>query len=344
MSGQVPARQSAPVVPVLGRWGLSPHADLIYRTLTMRGPQTCAMLARELDIDGGRLAAATDELSAAGAARLTCRGRERWWHAVDVHRVGQLMRQRRGPVAVTEGYRRHLAAVAGLHLERVDPATVRRLPTREAARERIAALTAAERREHLAINTEEQISAEAAAVAGPQDRGLVARGVRLRALSLPPRAGGPRDPVPAGAEYRETTDLPLKLMIFDRHTALFPADPARFDAGAVQITDADAVAHLTQLFHRIWRTARDPFRQEVPPIELTAREQAILTLLTDGYSEEAAGEALGLSRRTVVYTLRALMDRLGVQNRFQLALVLGAARAVPLPGVPVIDTPTPEEI
>ncbi len=39
---------------------------------------------------------------------------------------------------------------------------------------------------------------------------------------------------------------------------------------------------------------------------------------------------LRLSRRTVVYTLRGLMDRLNVENRFQLAMVLGATRAAPL--------------
>ena len=39
-----------------------------------------------------------------------------------------------------------------------------------------------------------------------------------------------------------------------------------------------------------------------------------------------------MSRRTVVYALRELMDRLGVDNRFQLALLLGAARVVPMPG------------
>jgi DNA-binding NarL/FixJ family response regulator len=76
---------------------------------------------------------------------------------------------------------------------------------------------------------------------------------------------------------------------------------------------------------------------------LTAREQAILSLLTTGMSEEAAGAALGLSRRTVVYALRALMDRLGVENRWQLALVLGAARAVPLPTITPTG-PEPEEI
>nr|BFE70522.1 hypothetical protein GCM10020092_038230 [Actinoplanes digitatis] len=43
---------------------------------------------------------------------------------------------------------------------------------------------------------------------------------------------------------------------------------------------------------------------------------------------------LGLSRRTVSYTLRAVMDRLGVENRFQLALVLGAAYAIAPPTKP----------
>jgi DNA-binding NarL/FixJ family response regulator len=75
-------------------------------------------------------------------------------------------------------------------------------------------------------------------------------------------------------------------------------------------------------------------RQEVHTVVLTHRERAIVELLALGASEEAAAAALGLSRRTVVYTLRALMDRLGVANRFQLALVLGAARAVPVPPLP----------
>jgi DNA-binding NarL/FixJ family response regulator len=74
-------------------------------------------------------------------------------------------------------------------------------------------------------------------------------------------------------------------------------------------------------------------QQEVPTIELTDRERRIVELLTTGASEEDAASELGLSRRTVVYTLRTLMDRIGVENRFQLALVLGASHAIPLPPV-----------
>lgn len=330
------------VVPSLGRWGLSAHADLVYRALVMSGPSTCRELVRELGIDASRISRALDELAGIGAVRPSCRGHDRLWGAVDVKQVLTLVRQRRTPLIIGERYRRHLAAVAGLHLDRIPAADVRRLPTRAAARGRIAELVAVERHEHLAINTEDVISVDAASAAAPLDRSLLARGVRLRALGLPQHAGA-RAALPAGCEYREAQALPLKLMVFDRRSAVFPADPADFDAGALEITDEDAVAHLTQVFYSVWRTASDPYEQEVPQVVLTVREQAIVGLLTTGLSEEAAAVQLGLSRRTVVYALRGLMDRLGVENRWQLALVLGAARAVPLPPVSQSTGPTPRE-
>jgi DNA-binding CsgD family transcriptional regulator len=318
------------VIPALGRWGLSPLADVIYRTLVLLGPGDDAQLSRELGVEPARIGTGLEELAAAGAVRRSGQGGQRMWVARDVTEVTTTLCPRRAPVLVTEQCRRHLAAVASVHLDRIPPSLIRVLPSRRCARNRIADLATMERREHLAINTEDVITADAARVAGPIDRSLIARGVRLRTLGLPPQDGRP-DAVAPGVEHREAPVLPLKLMVFDRRAALFPRDPADFDVGAVEVTDADAVAHLTQLFYRIWRTASDPSRQEVPTVVLTSREKTILTLLAAGASEEAAAGQLGLSRRTVVYTIRALMDRLGVDNRFQLALVLGAARAIPLP-------------
>lgn len=60
---------------------------------------------------------------------------------------------------------------------------------------------------------------------------------------------------------------------------------------------------------------------------LTPREQRIVMMLAAGLSEEAAAAELGLSRRTVANALRALMDRLGVDNRFQLGIALGNVHA-----------------
>jgi DNA-binding CsgD family transcriptional regulator len=61
---------------------------------------------------------------------------------------------------------------------------------------------------------------------------------------------------------------------------------------------------------------------------LTPRERAVVALLSEGHTEATAALHLGISSRSVTYTLRGLMDRLGVENRFQLGLALGAMDAV----------------
>jgi DNA-binding CsgD family transcriptional regulator/sugar-specific transcriptional regulator TrmB len=331
------------VVPSLCHWGLSAHADLAYRALAIQGADTAQALARRLGVESRRIDRALDELADVGAVRIRVEGCARYWYPVNGDRVVSMLRERRTPQLWSARLQRHLAVVSGLHLDRLPAASVHRLPSRAAARSRIAELVAVERREHLTINTEDVFSADAAAAATPLDRSLAARGVRIRTLTPAPLDGRHAEPLAAGAEHRETASLPLKLMVFDRRAALIPADPTDFDAGAVLLTDHDAVAHLTQLFYQCWGNARDIHPQEVPAIVLTAREQSIVCLLSAGHSEAEAAAELGLSRRTVVYTMRALMDRLGVNNRFQLALILGAARAVPVPEVSQPSTRESEE-
>jgi DNA-binding CsgD family transcriptional regulator len=159
------------------RWGLSPLAEIIYRTLILLGPASGPWLGRELGVEPLRIGWGMDELLAVGAVdRLGRADGQTLWQARAVMEVNALVRGRRGPVAV---------------------------------------------------------------------------------------AARPR-PVPGGP----------------------------------------------------------------PEAVLTDRERAILTLLAAGASDEEAAAELGLCRRTVLYAMRALMDRLGVENRFQLALVLGAAQAI----------------
>jgi DNA-binding NarL/FixJ family response regulator len=68
---------------------------------------------------------------------------------------------------------------------------------------------------------------------------------------------------------------------------------------------------------------------------LTLRERAIVDLLAEGCIDAVVAHRLGISQRTIAYTLRTLMDRLGVENRFQLGLTLGTMRAVTrLPAAP----------
>jgi DNA-binding CsgD family transcriptional regulator len=66
-------------------------------------------------------------------------------------------------------------------------------------------------------------------------------------------------------------------------------------------------------------------------MELSHRERAIVALLAAGHTDASTAQLLGISSRTIAYTLRALMDRVGVQNRFQLGLALGAFEAETVP-------------
>lgn len=71
---------------------------------------------------------------------------------------------------------------------------------------------------------------------------------------------------------------------------------------------------------------------------LTDRDRAIVEALSEGLTDVEVADRLGISPRTVAYALRALMDRFGVDNRFQLGLAIGAAEDVPIPGHDSIPT------
>ncbi|MEJ3748069.1 helix-turn-helix transcriptional regulator [Actinomycetes bacterium KLBMP 9797] len=66
---------------------------------------------------------------------------------------------------------------------------------------------------------------------------------------------------------------------------------------------------------------------------LTPRAKAVIALLAEGHTDASVAQRLGLSTRSVTYTLRELMDQLGVENRFQLGLALGALHAAEPPGL-----------
>jgi DNA-binding CsgD family transcriptional regulator len=345
----------SPAIPTLTRWGLSPSADLVYRTLVAFGPRTSDRAGRELGLSPRRIREALDELASAGAVRPMTAGRATrpgdWeWRANPVRIVlDTVTRRSHARIIRADAWKEHIATIANIDWSAVAPGSVRRLPSRNIARRRIAELIAAEQHEHLAINPEEVIAADAAAAALPLDREMLSRGIKLRMVGLPPNDGDQSCAYAAelaslGGEYREAESLPMKLMVFDRRTALFPADPADFEAGAIEVADARAVEHLVSVFRRFWTEGRDPRRKGVPPIVLSQREQALVALLADGHSEESAAAQLGISRRTVLYALRSMMDRIGVENRFQLALILGATGTAPLPAPYGQQSSLPDEV
>ncbi|MFI5889636.1 LuxR C-terminal-related transcriptional regulator [Actinoplanes sp. NPDC051513] len=307
-------------VPSLVRWGVSADADLVYRYLASFGPRPAGEVAADLGLAVRRVRAALDELDGCGAA-----GTDgvRWRASPVDAAVATLRRRALHPAAAPAG--------------RADQVVARRLPDRAATRRRIAELVTVERGEHLAMNPEQTFGAETLAIATPMDTELLRRRIRLRSLGRPPTDGDrstrrAEEFVRLGGEYREAARLPYKLMIFDRRVALMAVDPLDLDGGTWEIDEPAVVAALVTLFVRHWSGATDPRRKGVPTVVLTPREKAVVALLAEGHTDATAAKCLGMSQRSVTYLLRGVMDRFGVENRFQLGLALGATHAVTPPG------------
>lgn len=343
LSGQAAVVVGA-AVPSLVSCGLSPDADLAYRTLVTYGAVPAGELARELGLPRRRVVDALDELAARDAAspRPAVRRETAVWRARPPAEVLPALRR---------GRPRARTGAAPAPADRAVPDLLgfplgdglRHLPSRAAARCRMAELVATARHEHLAMNTERSFEQEATRSAAPLDRELLSRGVRMRVLGLHPADLDPlvphgRRPPERMPDYRQTAAVPMKLIVVDRLVALFPVDPHDFGRGYLEVAQQPVVGALVSLFERHWNLAPLP-RTWACPTPLSPREERLIALLAAGHTDETAARHLRISSRSVTGILRALMDRLGVQNRFQLGLALGALYAVaPLPAATTTDS------
>jgi len=322
-------------IPALTRWGVSASAELLYRLLATSGPQPEAALAHVLELPLRTVRAGLDELHGLGAATPEPNPRRRsvrMWQASPIGTVVRTLRDRQALLAKARFHlRRQLSA-----LDIIDPPAAALRAARPiygvpAARDRLAELVSAERREHLAMNPESAFTAATAKAGVPASRAALQRGVATWTLGVPAsdqdQSESHTQDLPGyGLQYRELPHQPIKMMIMDRTTAFLPLNPAiNFSAGVWEISTPLVVEQLVSFFMQHWSRAIEPSRQDwAPPRVLSPRERAIVGLLATGATDAAVAAKLNLSVRTIAYTLRDLMEHYGVQTRFQLGLVLGA--------------------
>lgn len=329
-------------IPSLTRWGLTSDADLVFRTLATFGAQLSRTLASELGLARQRIESALAELHECGAASPAAgSGRPPIWQSHPIDEVVRRLRTRRFRPADRAQLTRSYHAVFHL-LDRqltgvglpIDPVlagplsrSVRYHPDRSLARQRMAQAMDSERHERLVINNEQSESADTSRVQ-PLDPSSFRSDLHRRVLGQPPSDGDTvsveREQNLPGYAFRETTDTPMKLFVCDRRTAFMAADPADLERGYFEITHPGMLDTLVRLFEARWEAAVDPRVAGIPLIELSAREQSLIDLLAVGHTDVTAAQELRISARSVTNALRALMDRLGVDNRFQLGLALGA--------------------
>jgi DNA-binding CsgD family transcriptional regulator len=296
-------------IPSLTRWGCSPDGDLVYRELLHGGSQSASTLGRELGLPVRRIRDALQELlefDAAVAYRPDGSARADHWRPRPAREVVAALSQRQvRPLGLPAPVRAQLHLVSSLlgNATELDSA-VRVLPTVEATRRRLAELASIQQIERLA----------------------------MKPASVKPAYRAVDEPINPRWRYREARTVSLKLFVIDRKVALFPVDPLNRDRGYLEVVRTSVAEALAGLFDRHWAQARDPRENEMPELNLTARERSLIHLLAKGHTDATAARELQISPRSVSNILRALMDQLGVENRFQLGLALGALRLAETPG------------
>ncbi|WP_027346264.1 helix-turn-helix transcriptional regulator [Hamadaea tsunoensis] len=327
---------TAVATPSLTRWGVGALADLMFRALRTTQGRTAEALAADLGVPIRQVRVALAELCGLHALSRTPDG---LWYADDpaplVRRLDEAYRNRRrgsfDPAGAPD--LRGLADMLG--------PGIRHLRTREATRDRLGRLVTVASAEHLVINPEVSFESSSAQAAAPMDQTLLDRGITVREIGV----SGCVDPAelvgqPQQALYREADRLSMKLIIVDQVVALFPVDQHDYDRGYLEVADIEIVRGLVGLFEKSWDEAHELKETTMPMIELSGRESQLINLLAHGHSDAAAARALRISERTVSTILRGLMDKAGVENRFQLGIALGAARAVSLSAEPHKENPS----
>ncbi|WP_236048360.1 helix-turn-helix domain-containing protein [Paractinoplanes ovalisporus] len=282
-------------VPSLTRWGLSSDADLLFRTMTTQGAQSAGTLSQGLDLPIWRVTEALEELRVAGAARMT----GTTWACAPVGQAVSGLRARRPAVSV-DG--------------------MRHLPSEQLVRRRMTEL----------MTNDHDLATQ---VLGRHSRQLLARreapGTAMKLLAIGPidvsgLTGSTTTRVLRSPCPSVLAALPAKLLMIDDRVALFPADPQDTGRGWLEVAQPAFLRMLTALFDHLWKVAGRP-APDAPSASLTDRERALITLLARRHTDASAAATLRISVRSVTNLVRRLMDRYGVENRFQLGLALGAA-------------------
>lgn len=130
-----------------------------------------------------------------------------------------------------------------------------------------------------------------------------------------------------GMEVRLTDHLPMRMLLFDEDCALVPVNPQDSAEGALTVHGAELVRSFLAMFDYCWHNAL-PWGQLSENLSLTVafstQERLIIRMLASGAKDEVIARQLGVSPRTLSRMISGLLERLGVQSRFQAALKIAS--------------------
>lgn len=135
----------------------------------------------------------------------------------------------------------------------------------------------------------------------------------------------------AGERARVHPQVPIKLAISDRSTALLPLALDQMHGSALVVRESALVEALAQLFQLLWEQAPplvpEPAGDDAPDVD-----RRLLTMLATGLKDDAIARQLDVSSRTVGRRVAELMDLLGARTRFEAGVRSQRRRLLDSPG------------
>jgi DNA-binding CsgD family transcriptional regulator/sugar-specific transcriptional regulator TrmB len=319
---------------MLEAFGVSPAAEKLYLHLLREPDLRIEAISAELGWPEGDVRTALDELSGLALLR-TSPAHPRTLRPVapDVGLESLLARLQAELVARQHQLESGRAAVAMLTAEytegrpRRERTVTEELIGIDEVRLRLKTLTTQTRNELLALVPEPVQRPDTLAASKPLDAALLERGVAMRTVYLnsirndPPSIAYTDWLAGIGGQIRTAPTVPLRLIVFDRNTALVPIDPHDSSAGATVLTGAGVVSAMCALFEQIWAAAHPLGLPNAPDAQgLGVEEREVLRMLANGETDEHIARRLGVSTRTVGRKASELMRRLGTRSRFQMGV------------------------
>ncbi|MGW6897210.1 LuxR C-terminal-related transcriptional regulator [Streptomyces sp. NPDC054919] len=324
--GRATQRGEKTAQPTLASLGVSEAGELLYRHLLRYGPLPTDELAAALGQSPVDVTEQAESLATHQLVTLTAGAPGRWAAAAPEVALERLIGYRQGELSLARASLSDLMAeYREGHQPGQAPGPVEVLEGSEVCRRRYAQAVANTTRELLVLSRPPFLIGTGVTVdvLGILDRNVRCRSVYDRhALEQPGCLNDITTYQAAGEQVRVLDELPVKLLVSDRTTALlFGGDdrPGQWLA----VNGSSLVAGLVSLFELLWERSVPLTPVDGSPgsddAGLPAPDVQLLGLLFAGLTDAAIARQLDTSVRTVQRRLTRLMARAGVDNRAQLA-------------------------
>ena len=129
----------------------------------------------------------------------------------------------------------------------------------------------------------------------------------------------------SGEEIRVFPELPFKIAIFDRRTALIPLNPHQPDSATLLVRSSALLDALYALFESLWErstpiafTPTGTPKDGTPASRLPVAAAKLIPLLAAGLNDKAIAHELDISPATLNRRLAEVMKGLDTRTRFQM--------------------------